>query len=110
MSIEILSSLSAKLVNAYQILETIVLRTNEGSVYTIEIGKSILTSSIGAKVTLMNPHVHIGTCEGDTIKQVRTAAQELVANAISAGVASAAQSGQSAVPKPHISGSPKVPA
>ena len=65
---------------------------------------------VGAKVTLMNPHVHIGTCEGDTIKQVSTAAQELVANAISAGIASAAQSEQSAVPKPHISGSPKVPA
>lgn len=111
MSIEILSSLSAKLLNAHQIFETVVLQTNEGAVFTIEIGKSILpgeNSSIGAKVTLMtNPPTHIGICEGETVKQVSTAAQELIATAISDGVAIASKS---VVPKPHMTTAPKVSA
>lgn len=109
MSITILPSLSTKLSNAHQILETVVLRTNEGAVFTIEIGNSVLpceTNSIEAKVTLMtNPQTHIGICEGDTVEQVSTAAQELIANAISSGMAAASQP---AIPKPHLSGAPKV--
>ncbi len=111
MSIKILSSLSAKLSNAHQILETVVLRTNEGAVFMISIGESILSDegkSMGAKVTLMtNPETHIGICEGENLEQVSIAAQELIANAISSGKAAVSQS---AIPKPHISSSSKVKA
>ena len=49
MSITILSSLSAKLESAHQILETIVLRTNEGAVFTISIGKSVFSDGLGLR-------------------------------------------------------------
>ncbi len=110
MSIEILASLSAKLVSAVQSLETIVLCTNEGAEFKVEIGNSVLNGTVVATVTLMDPHTHIGRCEGETIKQVSTAAQELIAGAIASGVAATSHSGQSAVPKPHISDTPKIPA
>ena len=110
MSIEILPSLSAKLVSAVQSLETIVLRTNEGAEFRVEIGNSVLNGSLVATVTLMDPHTHIGMREGETIKQVSTAAQELIAAAIASGITDPSHSGQSAVPKPHISGTPKIPA
>ncbi len=108
MSIEILASLSAKLVSAVQSLETIVLRTNEGSEFKLEIGHSVLNEMHVATVTLMDPYTHIGMCEGETIKQVSTAAQELIAGAIASGIAAPSQSGQSVVPKPHISRAPKI--
>ncbi len=110
MSVKILSSLTSKLANAHTIVETIVLRTTEGAVFTIEIGVSLIPgagSSLGAKVTLMtNPPTHIGDCEGETIEQVGMAAQELVANAIISGTATAPHS---SIPKPHISSPPRVP-
>ena len=109
MSIEILASLSAKLDSAIQSLETIVLRTNEGVEFKMEIGHSMLNGKHVAMVTLIDPDTHIGMCEGETIKQVSTAAQEFIAGAIASAVASS-HSGQSAVPKPHISGTPKIPA
>ena len=110
MSVKILSSLTSKLANAHTIVETIVLRTTEGAVFTIEIGASLLSgagSSLGATVTLItNPQTHIGHCEGETIEQVSMAAQELVANAILSGTATAPHS---SIPKPHISTDSKVP-
>jgi len=109
MSLKILSSLSASLSNVYQILETIVFRTNEGAIFTVEIGESAMTSegnTLGAKVTLKTiPEMHIGICEGKTIEQVSTAAQELISSAILSGKAIAPQA---SIPKPHISFEPKV--
>ena len=113
MSITILPSLSSKLEGAHQILETVVLRTNEGAVFTISIGKSVFSDegvtegkSFGAKVTLMTkPEAHIGICEGETIEQVSTAAQELIASALLSGKVAASQS---VIPRPHISTAPKV--
>ena len=110
MSVKILSSLTSKLANAHKIVETIVLRTNEGAVLTIEIGESVLSgtgNAIGAKITLLtNPPTHIGICEGETIEQVSIAAQELVANAILSGKVTATP--QSSIPKPHISSGARV--
>lgn len=85
------------------------LRTNEGAVFTISIGKSALSdedSLSGAKVTRMsNPEKPIGSCAGATIEQVNTAAQELITNAILSGNDAASRS---AIPKPHVSTEPTV--
>ena len=88
MSVEILPALSSQIANAQRIIEPLVLRTNEGAVCTIEISKPLTdTSSLGAKVTLMlNPPKHLGNCMGETIEQVRTAAQELIATALAEGL------------------------
>ena len=109
MSLKILSSLSEKLSNVYQILETIVFRTNEGAIFTVEIGESAIKhegNTLGAKVTLKaTPEVHIGTCEGKTIEQVSLAAQELISAAILSDNAAAPHS---SIPKPHINFESKV--
>lgn len=104
MSFEMLPSLSGKLALAHRVLETIVLRTSEGAVFTISIGKSILPgdrSPIGAKVTLLsNPDIHIGICLGETPEQVCIAAQQMVEKTMQQGEAVPKKS---LVPKPHIS-------
>jgi len=109
MSLKILSSLSARLSDVYQIIETLVFRTNEGAIFTVEIGESALSengNTLGAKVTLKtNPETHIGVCEGKTIEQVSTAAQQLISEAILSGRAVAPQS---TIPKPHIAFETKV--
>ena len=60
MSVEMLPAISTQLANAYRITETLVLRTKQGAVYTIEIGEPLLAEgTIGAKVTLLtNPPTH----------------------------------------------------
>lgn len=109
MSLYISPSLSTKLSNVYQILETIVYRTCEGAIFTVEIGESVIVTegnTIGAKVTLKTtPETHIGVCEGKTIEQVNASSQNLIANAILSGKAVAPHA---AIPKPHISFEPKV--
>ena len=109
MSITILPSLSSKLENAHEILETVVLRTNESTVFTISTGRSVFSDEgkpFEARVTLMtNPETQIGICEGETVEQVNIAAQELIASALLSGRTAAAQS---VIPKPHISTAPKV--
>jgi hypothetical protein len=89
MSFEILPALSSQIDNAQRIVETLVLRTNGGTVFTIEIGEPLTgASSLGAKVTqVSNPSRHLGICIGETIEQVFTAAQELIATAIAEGLA-----------------------
>lgn len=89
MSAKISSPLKGQLANAYSILETTVYRTKQGTVFTIEIGESLLeesTGNFGAKVTSLDKFpVHLGTCEGNAIETVRESAQQIIAQAIQAG-------------------------
>ncbi len=86
MSFDLLPALSSEIDNAHRIVETLVLRSNSGTVFTIEIGESLTgTSSLGAKVTqVSNPAKHLGVCLGETIEQVSIAAQGLIATTIAA--------------------------
>lgn len=94
MSVEIATSLASQLANAYSILETTVYRTQQGEVFTIEIGESMLkdsAGSFGAKVTSIDKFpIHLGTCEGSSIEAARIAAQEIIATAIKEGRSRAA--------------------
>ena len=101
MTREILPSLSGQLASAHRIVETVVLRVNQGAVFTIDIGEPLLANStMGAKVTLLtNPPTHIGVCEGSSIEKIWEAAQGLITNAISQGILT---NTTSQVPKPHF--------
>lgn len=99
MALEILSSLRPQLANAHRIVETIVLRSHVGTIYTISVGESLLSeksNALGAKVTLLGDvDTHIGICDGASMDEVLNAAQELIAASIKSGAS------QTAVPKPH---------
>ena len=67
MAVGILSSLRPQLANAHRIIETVVVRSQAGAIYTISVGESLLPDApniLGAKVTLLgNMDKHIGICE-----------------------------------------------
>ena len=106
MAIEILPSLTANLENALHIVDTIMLRSNQGYDFTISIGETLLptmTNKFGAKVMLLgNPDTQIGVCEGSSIEEVFRAAQELIGSSI----ANVDQT--SAVPNPFIAQKTRV--
>lgn len=86
MNVHIVSHLASELDGAYRILETLVLRTKGGQVFTIEAGESLFNAShpFGAKVTLASENnEHIGVCQGATMEHVVSAAQQMVSRAIS---------------------------
>ena len=108
MKLEILPSLTANLENALYIVDTIMLRSNQGNDFTISIGETLLptmTNKFGAKVMLLgNPDMQIGVCEGSSIEEVFRAAQELIGSSI------ANPNQTSAVPKPFIAQKTQVTA
>ena len=85
MSVHIMSCLAARLEDAHRLVDTLILRTKSGQVYTIEIGETLFTGShaYAAMVTMAGEiSRHIGLCHGATIEQVVTAAQQMVSDAI----------------------------
>lgn len=69
------------LAQAYRIVENLVLRTNQGKVFTIEVGETLLGSgsAFGGKVTQQgNPPVHIGFCEAASAQEIVQAAERLI--------------------------------
>ena len=99
MSLNVLSSLEPHLEIAHRIVETVVIRSRAGAVYTISIGESILSGSpnaLGAKVTLLDgAETHLEICEGATTEEVLESAQQIILKSIESGRP------QTAVPKPH---------
>ncbi len=86
MSVHIMSPLAARLEDALRLVDTLILRTKSGQVYTIEIGETLFTGShaYGAMVTMTGEiSRHIGVCHGSTLEQVVIAAQQMVSDAIS---------------------------
>ena len=71
MSQNLISTLSTTVSSAHRILETIVVRAQNGTVFTLEIGEALLADAenpYGAKATQIgNPDIHLGVCEGSTI-------------------------------------------
>ena len=110
MSIEILSSLKQDLAGAYRVLETVVIQTTQGTVFTIDIGQSMLAESdskLSAKITqvISIPSSHIGVCDGGTVDEVLNAAQKLIVESLrSPASRNEAQQEREkpAVPKPHF--------
>ena len=99
MSLNIIESLASELSIAHRIVETVVLRSKSGTIFTVEIGESISSlkgPAFGGKVTRIGEvPMHLGICEGQSVGDVFAAAQQLVARSI-------ASSSESAVPKPHV--------
>lgn len=95
-----------ELTHAYRIVETLVLRKNAGSVFTIEVGETLLgkqTAPFGGKVTLqVNPPRHIGFCEAASVREVVQAAESLIANT------SIEQASSAVLPKPHFQPTSRV--
>ncbi len=105
MTHSIIANLTSELDVAQQIVDTIVLRTKTGNVFTIEVGESLLsaTNTHGAKVTQVGQtNQHIGICYGNSVDEVVAAAQQLVCDAI-------AGAGKTPIPRPHHQPSAKVP-
>lgn len=98
--IKILTTLAPDLLYASRIVEKLVLRTKDGSVFSIDIGENALQfakMAYGAKVTLLtNPPKHIGICEGASVEAVSLEAQKLVAGAIGESATT------DSIPKPHF--------
>lgn len=94
------------LTHAYRVLETIVMRTKQGCVFTIEVGENLLGnqgSAFGGKVTLQgNPARHIGFCEASSIQDVICAAEGLIAGA------AVDPASMASPPKPHIKAAARV--
>lgn len=98
-SIKISNELSQKLAVAQRLSDTLVFRTKDGLVFSIEVGESILSDSInqvGAKVSQIAPiQKHIGIVQGEqNIGEVLDEAQKMILMAIEE---------RSAMPKPHLS-------
>ncbi len=99
MSLTIIEPLAPELNIAHRIVETIVLRSKSGAVYTVEIGESLSPSEespFGAKATkLGETPIHLGICEGLSVDEVFGAAQQLVVRSIAGRT-------ESIIPKPHV--------
>ena len=110
MSIGILSSLKPDLAGAYRILETVVIQTTQGTIFTIDIGQSLLaesSSKLSAKITQVVdvPSSHVGVCGGGSVDEVLNAAQKLIVEALDAldsGIERRQEKEKPAVPKPHF--------
>ncbi len=99
MSLTIIEPLAPEVNSAQRIVETIVLRSKAGAVFTVEIGESISPGqepSFGAKATkLGETPIDLGTCEGSSVDEAFGAAQQLVVRSIAGRT-------ESVIPKPHV--------
>lgn len=86
MSLKLQEALSSQMVIAHRIVETIVLRSRAGEVYTVEIGTALQPKTgpaYGAKVTQVSPTTaHVAVCLAPTIEEVFALAQEHIADAL----------------------------
>ena len=107
MSLTVNESLAPELSIAHRIVETIVLRSKTGTVFTVEIGEAISPTeelSFNAKATrLGEKSIDLGNCEGSSVDDVFGAAQQLVVRSIAGRT-------ESVVPKPHVDIQNRVPA
>ncbi len=99
-------SRTKEITHAYRIIDSLVLRTTKGDIFTIEVGESLLenqATTYGGKVTCQaDLPIHIGFCEAGSPQEVITAAEDLVAKA------SVEQATRGPIPKPHFSPAAKV--
>jgi hypothetical protein len=81
-------SLAQQLVIAHRIVETIVLRSRTGEVYTVEIGTPLSPKTgpaFGAKVTQVSPEQrHIAVCLAPTLEEVFDIAQRHIGQSLEA--------------------------
>ncbi len=100
MSFDVHASLVEELTVAHRIIETLVMRSKSGAVFTIAVGENLLHdtgATYGAKITqLGNPEIHLGICEGPSIEKVCDAAQKVIARAIHSGAT------RPNLPRPHL--------
>ncbi len=86
MSLKVNESLARHVVVAHRIVETIVLRSRAGEVFTVEIGTALSPKTgpaFGAKVTQVSPESkHLAVCLAPTIEEVFEIAQRHIAEAI----------------------------
>jgi hypothetical protein len=79
MPLKLHDSLAQQLVIAHRIVETVVVRSRAGEVFTIEIGTPLSPKTgpaYGAKVTQVSPQQrHIAVCLGSTMAEVFEIAQ-----------------------------------
>lgn len=90
MSIKLSESLARQTIVAHRIVETIVLRTRSGDVFTVEIGTPLSPKTgpaYGAKVTQLTPvNKHVAVCLAPSIDEVFDLAQQHIADAIEESV------------------------
>jgi hypothetical protein len=100
MSFDVHASLVDELTVAHRIIETFVMRSKSGAVFTIAVGENLLPESgatYGAKITQWGePETHLGICEGPSLEKVCDAAQKVIARAIQSGAA------RPTLPRPHL--------
>lgn len=86
MSLKLHESLAQHLVIAHRIVETIVLRSRRGEVFTVEIGTALQPKTgpaYGAKVTQVSPNQqHVAVCLAPTMEEVFELAQQHIAEAL----------------------------
>jgi hypothetical protein len=86
MSLKLHESLAANVVVAHRIVESVVLRSRAGAVFTVEIGAPLSPKTgpaFGAKVTQVSPeHKHVAVCLAPTMAEVFDLAQRHIADAI----------------------------
>lgn len=86
MSLKLSESLARQVVVAHRIVETVVLRSRAGEVFTIEVGTPLSPKTgpaYGAKVTQVTPvNRHLGVCLAPTIEEVFELAQRRIAEAV----------------------------
>jgi hypothetical protein len=86
MSLKLNESLARQIVVAHRIVETVVLRSRAGEVFTVEIGTPLSPKTgpaFGAKVTQVSPVTkHVAICWGATIEEVFERAQEHLADSL----------------------------
>ena len=95
MSLKVNESLARHVVVAHRIVETIVLRSRAGEVFTVEIGTALSPKTgptYGAKVTQVSPeNKHIAVCLAPTIEEVFELSQRHIEEAIESAIASPAR-------------------
>src|SRR5688500_5213277 len=95
MSLKVTESLARQVVVAHRIVETIVLRSRAGEVFTVDIGTplSLKTgSALGAKVTQVSTaSKHLAVCLAPTMEEVFELAQRHIAEAIEEAAADTAE-------------------
>lgn len=86
MSLKVSESLAKQVVVAHRIVETIVMRSRAGDVFTIEVGTPLTPKTgpaFGAKITQISPEArHLGVCLAPTLEEVFEIAQRYIAEAI----------------------------
>lgn len=95
MSLKLHDSLAKQLVIAHRIVETVVLRSRAGQVFTVEIGTALQPKTgpaYGAKVTQVSPtQAHIAVCLAPTIEEVFELAQQRIGEVLAEATTSTAE-------------------